>query len=97
VGKDGWPMLVFHMVEEECESGRNKRIKRGFSIVWMTVIWVLWRIRNDRIFNNGINTTADAIATIQRVSWQWFLNYSAKSSCLVYEWIWDSGECMVRG
>jgi hypothetical protein len=77
-------------------SGKNKRLKKGFSTVWLTVIWVVWKMRNERVFNNGNGAVADAMDLIQRLSWQWFLNNSAKRSCLLYEWIWDPGDCMLR-
>jgi hypothetical protein len=87
------PMMLYGMLL--C-SGRNKRVKKGFSTIWMTVIWVVWKLRNDRIFNNGNGVVAEAMDLIQRLSWHWFLNKSAKGSCLLYEWIWDPGECMLR-
>jgi mannosylglycoprotein endo-beta-mannosidase len=78
-------------------SGRNKRIREGFAIVWLALAWVLWRTRNDRVFNNGAGTVEEAVDQIQRLSWQWYLNRMAKASCLLYEWVWEPGECMMRG
>jgi hypothetical protein len=78
-------------------SGRNKRVRMGFSIVWLALVWALWRSRNDRIFNNVAQTVADVMDLIQRFSWQWFLSRTTKDSCLLYEWIWNPGECMMRG
>jgi hypothetical protein len=49
-------------------SGRNKRIRKGYAIVWLALIWVLWRMRNDRVCNNNIGTMADAMDQIQRLS-----------------------------
>jgi hypothetical protein len=34
--------------------GRNKRIRKGFLIVWLAFVWVIWKIRNDRIFYNTL-------------------------------------------
>jgi hypothetical protein len=57
---------------------------------------VIWKARNDRIFNStNVNVDA-AVDCIQRLSWQWFLNRVAANSCLLYEWIWHPGECMIR-
>jgi hypothetical protein len=78
-------------------SGRNKRIREGFSVVWLAMAWVLWRFRNDKVFNNGTGTVEEAVDQIQRLSWQWYLNRTAKASCLLYEWVWEPGECMLRG
>ncbi|MCI04536.1 putative ribonuclease H protein, partial [Trifolium medium] len=30
--------------------GGNKKIRKGFSIVWLAFVWVIWRVRNDRVF-----------------------------------------------
>ncbi|MCI16926.1 pantothenate synthetase [Trifolium medium] len=76
-------------------SGRNKRLKKGFSIVWLAFIWVIWRSRNEKIFNNVAGVVGDAVDMIQRVSWQWFLNNTAKTPCLLYEWVWNPGDCML--
>jgi hypothetical protein len=78
-------------------SGRNKRIREGFSVVWLALVWVIWRSRNDRIFNNVPGSVEDAVDQIQRTSWHWYLSKTARDSCLLYEWIWDPGEGMVRG
>ncbi|MCI92963.1 hypothetical protein A2U01_0114261, partial [Trifolium medium] len=32
--------------------GGNKKIRKGYSIVWLAFMWVIWRFRNDRVFNN---------------------------------------------
>jgi hypothetical protein len=77
-------------------TGGNKKIRRGFSIVWLAYIWVLWRVRNDRVFNNLAGNIDDTIDNIQRTSWLWYLNKTAKSSSLLYEWVWNPGDCMMR-
>ncbi|WJX73477.1 hypothetical protein P8452_57252 [Trifolium repens] len=77
-------------------SGRNKRIREGFSVVWLTLVWVIWRSRNDWIFNNVPGSVEDAVDQIQRTSWHWYLSKTARDSCLLYEWIWDPGEGKVE-
>jgi hypothetical protein len=77
-------------------SGRNRRIRKGFSSVWLAFVWVIWKVRNDRVFNNVNGDVDGAVGCIQRLSWQWFLNRVAANSCLLYEWIWDPGDCMNR-
>jgi len=34
------------------DEANSKKIRRGFWLIWHAVIWVIWRERNDRIFNN---------------------------------------------
>ncbi|GAU50757.1 hypothetical protein TSUD_272720 [Trifolium subterraneum] len=76
--------------------GRNKKIRKGFAIVWMAFIRVIWKVRNERVFNNATVEVTDAVDMVQRLSWQWYLNKMASSSCLLYEWIWNPCECMLR-
>ncbi|PNX79260.1 hypothetical protein L195_g035244 [Trifolium pratense] len=54
--------------------GGNKKIRKGFSIVWLAFVWVIWRVRNDRVFNNVNGVVEETVDKIQRISWQWYLN-----------------------
>jgi hypothetical protein len=49
--------------------GPNKKIRRGYSIVWMAFNWVIWNIGNDRIFNNKVGTVEEAVDSVKRLSW----------------------------
>jgi hypothetical protein len=69
--------------------GGNKKIRKGFSIVWLAFVWVIWRARNGRVFNNVTGTVEGTVDTIQRLSWQWYLNKTVKGSSLLYEWVWN--------
>ncbi|MCH81167.1 LINE-1 reverse transcriptase like, partial [Trifolium medium] len=76
--------------------GGNKKIRKGFSIVWLAFVWVIWRVRNDRVFNNVNGAVEETVDKIQRMSWQWYLNKTTKGSSLLYEWVWNPGDCMLR-
>jgi hypothetical protein len=82
--------------EQLVACGSNKKIRRGFSSVWMAFLWVIWKTRNDRIFKNTDASVDEVLDCIQRLSWQWFLNKGAMNSCLLYEWIWNPCDCMIR-
>jgi hypothetical protein len=76
--------------------GSNAKRKKGYSMVWLAFVWSLWKFRNDRIFNNKVASVEEVVDFIQSISWRWFMNYSAKTSCLLYEWVWNPGDCMLR-
>jgi hypothetical protein len=73
----------------------NLKSKLLNEFVWLAYIWVMWRMRNDVIFNNKAATVDEIVDSIQRISWQWYLHNVAKGSSLLYEWIWNPGECMM--
>jgi hypothetical protein len=76
--------------------GSNKRRRKCFSIVWLAYVWVLWKTRNDIVFNNVAVDVPAVVDRIQRLSWYWFLHNTAKDSCLLYEWVWSPTDCMTR-
>jgi hypothetical protein len=65
-------------------------------MIWLAFVWSFWKFKNDRIFNNKVATVEDVVDLNQRLSWRWFLNSTAKSPCLLYEWVWNPGDCMLR-
>jgi hypothetical protein len=41
-------MSLFYCVSE---AAKNKRLRKGFRLVWHMVVWSIWRARNNDIFN----------------------------------------------
>jgi hypothetical protein len=48
------------------------------------------------VFNNVVFDASVVMDHIQRLSWNWFMNSTAKNTCLLYEWEWEPGDCMMR-
>jgi hypothetical protein len=46
------PSNVFMSYGAIIGCGTNKKIRKGFSIVWLAYVWPIWKARNDRVFNN---------------------------------------------
>jgi mannosylglycoprotein endo-beta-mannosidase len=76
--------------------GSNRKRRKGFSVIWLAFMWVLWKVRNDRVFNNVVVDVPTIFDLVQRTSWNWYINKTAKAPFLLYEWVWNPGDCMVR-
>ncbi|KAK2452536.1 hypothetical protein QL285_000319 [Trifolium repens] len=76
-----------------CEAAKNKKTRKGFHLVWHTVVWCLWRARNDGIFNGIKKEPLEIVEDIKVLSWKWSVDRLKISPCLFYEWSWDPGEC----
>jgi hypothetical protein len=90
------PPSIYHSFAMLTGCGVGKRGKKGMALIWHTFIWTIWRMRNNRIFNNGVIDVEEAVESIKRISWQWFIGRLANSPCLFYEWRWSPGDCFNR-
>jgi hypothetical protein len=81
-----------------CWSGEvgKKRLRKGYWSAWHATLWVIWKARNDRIFNNCIKETDEIVEEIKRLSWQWSLTRLKIPLCMYYEWIWNPRGCLSR-
>jgi hypothetical protein len=82
----------------DCFNGvvRNKKVRKGFLLVWHTVIWSLWRARNDVIFNGITKEPLEVVEEIKVLSWKWSMDRLKISPYLFYEWCWNPGDCFKR-
>lgn len=81
------PPNLFNHLECWTDEGQNKKIRCGLWLIWHACVWVIWRERNDRIFNERVKEFDELVAEIKAVSWQWSLKRLSKASYLFYEWI----------
>jgi hypothetical protein len=74
------PNLILHI---NCLSSAmcTKKLRRGAWIICHVVIWIIWKMRNDRIFNNKIRE----VEQIKAVAWHWSMNRLKIASCLFYK------------
>jgi hypothetical protein len=90
------PPTLLHSFALLSGCGSGKKGKKGMMLIWHTFVWLIWRARNNRIFNNGSIDADEVIESIKRLSWQWYIERMAKSPCLFYEWRWNPGDCFQR-
>jgi hypothetical protein len=64
----------------------SKKRKQGLLLIWHAAIWVIWKVRNDRIFSNKAFTAEEVADLVQVTAWRWFLGCLTKHPCLLYEW-----------
>jgi hypothetical protein len=76
---------------------RSKKSRKGFMLVWHTMLWQIWRSRNDVIFSNKVFIAADCVEEIKLLTWKWSVHKLKILPCLFYEWVWDPGDCFGCG
>jgi len=74
----------------------SKKMRKGAWIIWHAVIWVVWKTRNDIIFNNKMCAVDDMVEQNKTLAWHWNLNRSSLVSCVFYEWCCNPNECLNR-
>ena len=89
------PNLFIHW---ECWSGgfMNKKVRKGLRMIWEVAIWVIWKARNERIFNGVIVTWEEIVEEVKVMSWRWILGRTSTPVCMYYEWSWSPRDCLLR-
>jgi hypothetical protein len=83
-------MALFDCVSE---SVKGKKFRRGFRLVWHTVVWFLWRARNNVIFNGVVMEPKEIVEDIKVLSWRWSVNcLKITPFFYFYEWCCDPGD-----
>ncbi|WJX96105.1 hypothetical protein P8452_77351 [Trifolium repens] len=90
------PPNLFHLFDCLSEAAKNGKSRKGFRLVWHSVIWCMWKARNDLIFNNVRKELLEVVEEIKIISWRWSAVRLKIPPCLYYEWCWDPGDCFNR-
>jgi hypothetical protein len=77
-------------------SARNRKIRKGFVMIWHASLWAIWKARNGAIFANGVFAPLEIVDSIKVMSWKWSMSRLKLPPCLFYEWTWDPGDCLLR-
>jgi hypothetical protein len=75
--------------------GRGKRNSDCLAIIWVSLMWSIWRFRNDAVFNNKVLIIEELVEHVKFQAWKWFVGRVAKSPCLLYEWQWSPIDCFM--
>ena len=89
------PNLFIHW---ECWSGGplHKKIRKGLRLIWEVAIWVIWKARNGRIFNDEMALWDELVEEVKVMSWRCVLGRFDIPACLFYEWCWCPRDCLMR-
>jgi len=63
------PNLFFH-INGWLGEMHLKKLKRGAWLIWLLAIWVIWKPRNDWIFNNRVKEVDEMVDEVKVLSWQ---------------------------
>ncbi|KAL4577094.1 hypothetical protein LXL04_013197 [Taraxacum kok-saghyz] len=62
---------LLHLSHVSCQSPKQKKVIHA---VMMVTLWVIWKARNDRIFNNRWSTPGSLLDEIKAQSFLWIKN-----------------------
>ncbi|CAJ2663797.1 unnamed protein product [Trifolium pratense] len=91
------PSNVLLLFDCMSEAASSKKSKNGFRLVWHSVLWILWRARNNKVFNNIAVEPVDIIDEVKVISWKWSVERLKIAPCLFYEWLWEPDICFNSG
>jgi uncharacterized membrane protein len=87
------PQNLFSFFDSFVGAARNKKVAKGFALIWHTTIWLIWRSRNEVLFSNGTRDLVRVVDDVKLLSWRWGLARRAFKICLFYEWCCEPGSC----
>jgi len=51
-------------------------------MIWQATMWVIWKARNDRFFNNVVKGVEELVDEIQVLSWRWAMGRMDMPVCM---------------
>lgn len=80
------PPDLFSLFDVFCSFGCGSKKKRALNLIWHTVLWLIWDMRNGCIFSAKSLDVELVVYWVKSFSWRWFLSKSNGPRCLCYEW-----------
>jgi hypothetical protein len=74
----------------------NKKVRKGFLLIWHSTLWFLWKTRNGLIFNSVFKAPKEVVEEIMVTTWRWSVHRLSIAPCLLYEWQRQLRFCLGR-
>lgn len=63
--------LSDHILQFGQLGGGYKRLRYTLLVIWLTCIWVIWKERNNKIFNNKAASIYELVDKVKLLSFLW--------------------------
>jgi hypothetical protein len=80
------PPNLFYIFDCLGATVKNKKVRKGFRLIWHAAIWSIWLARNNHIFNNVVKEPMEVVEDIKVLSWRWSADRLKIPPCHFYEW-----------
>lgn len=67
----------------------NKKNKGQF-LFWMATTWIIWKARNNMIFNGEVMDTLNVVNQIKHISWGWYMGKAGGAAGVIISDWWNS-------
>jgi hypothetical protein len=81
------PRGVLRFFEAFLGMGRGRKDILGWLLIWQTIVWTIWKSRNDVFFSEGTFSVECLVDRVKLLSWKWFLGKNLDAPCSSYEWV----------
>ncbi|CAJ2675195.1 unnamed protein product [Trifolium pratense] len=87
------PANLFQCFDSFIGAAVGKKCRKMFRMIWHTIVWLIWKNRNDVIFSNSSKEVNEVVDDIKQLSWRWSLSRSKINPCMFYEWCMEPLYC----
>ncbi|GKV23593.1 hypothetical protein SLEP1_g33302 [Rubroshorea leprosula] len=90
------------LLEKDCwksfqlfgKGSKDPRLREGWDCIWSNVIWAVWLVRNQRIFQDKKIDWGKLLETIQLRSYQWVTAKWDRYAFTLSDWLINLVECL---